>query len=78
MVCPDNGAWAYPDGYSPGGARSQEGSEYRDATTGAVLNRKLVEEARAEEIRFMQSWQVWEVRPIAECRARTGKNPIGG
>eukprot|EP00975_Prorocentrum_lima_P052451 10995491-Prorocentrum_lima.AAC.1 len=26
----------------------------------------------------MQSWQVWEVRPIAECREKTGKNPIGG
>eukprot|EP00969_Alexandrium_andersonii_P065238 2873220-Alexandrium_andersonii.AAC.1 len=47
-------------------------------TTGAALPPKLVEAARSEEIRFMQSWQVCEVRPIAECRERTGKNPIGG
>ena len=26
----------------------------------------------------MQSWHVWDVRPIAECREVTGKAPIGG
>ena len=25
----------------------------------------------------MQDWKVWEVRPIAECKAVTGKAPIG-
>eukprot|EP00969_Alexandrium_andersonii_P207283 9158075-Alexandrium_andersonii.AAC.1 len=60
VVCPDNDTWACPEGYGPDGARAQfrvrtpeansEESEYRDATTGAVLGRKLVEEARAEEI----------------------------
>eukprot|EP00969_Alexandrium_andersonii_P075351 3322423-Alexandrium_andersonii.AAC.1 len=41
IVCPDNGTWAHPEGHDPGGARSQEGSEYRDATAGAVLDRGL-------------------------------------
>eukprot|EP00969_Alexandrium_andersonii_P252615 11164044-Alexandrium_andersonii.AAC.1 len=26
----------------------------------------------------MQAWNVWGVRPVAECRARVGKGPIGG
>eukprot|EP00969_Alexandrium_andersonii_P191442 8455825-Alexandrium_andersonii.AAC.1 len=34
--------------------------------------------ARAEEIKFTQSWNVWDVRPVSECKARTGKGPIGG
>eukprot|EP00969_Alexandrium_andersonii_P353608 15440292-Alexandrium_andersonii.AAC.1 len=34
--------------------------------------------AHAEEINFTQSWNMWGVRPVSECRARTGKGPIGG
>eukprot|EP00969_Alexandrium_andersonii_P241208 10650044-Alexandrium_andersonii.AAC.1 len=26
----------------------------------------------------MESWGVWDVRPISECLSRTGKRPIGG
>eukprot|EP00969_Alexandrium_andersonii_P363974 15463133-Alexandrium_andersonii.AAC.1 len=36
-----------------------------------------MEAARAEEVRCIKSWRMWEVRPVAECRARVGKNPIG-
>eukprot|EP00969_Alexandrium_andersonii_P095662 4225646-Alexandrium_andersonii.AAC.1 len=34
--------------------------------------------ARAEEFRFTQPWQVWEARPITECRGRAGESPLGG
>eukprot|EP00969_Alexandrium_andersonii_P206428 9120528-Alexandrium_andersonii.AAC.1 len=64
----------------PSGARRgrQEGQTYRGDITGAVLDSGLVESARAEEIRFTESWHVWSVRPISECLARIGKRPIGG
>eukprot|EP00969_Alexandrium_andersonii_P213794 9440964-Alexandrium_andersonii.AAC.1 len=26
----------------------------------------------------MESWGVWDVRPISECLSRAGKKPIGG
>eukprot|EP00969_Alexandrium_andersonii_P134430 5947596-Alexandrium_andersonii.AAC.1 len=26
----------------------------------------------------MESWGVWDIRPISECLSRTGKKPIGG
>ena len=45
------------------GGTSSDGKRYRDATTGEELPGNLVEAARAEEIAFMQSWQVWEVVP---------------
>ena len=38
----------------------------------------LVAAARSEEIRFVESWGVWDVRPISECLSRAGKRPIGG
>eukprot|EP00969_Alexandrium_andersonii_P138558 6127676-Alexandrium_andersonii.AAC.1 len=34
--------------------------------------------AGAEEVKFMQSWNAWDVRPVSERRARAGKGPIGG
>eukprot|EP00969_Alexandrium_andersonii_P158031 6983645-Alexandrium_andersonii.AAC.1 len=34
--------------------------------------------ACAEEIKFAQSWTLWDVRPVAERRARAGKGPTGG
>eukprot|EP00969_Alexandrium_andersonii_P245142 10833754-Alexandrium_andersonii.AAC.1 len=33
---------------------------------------------RAEGIKFIQSWNVRDVRPVSECWARAGKGPIGG
>eukprot|EP00969_Alexandrium_andersonii_P364423 15464116-Alexandrium_andersonii.AAC.1 len=55
-----------------------EGQTYRDDITGTVLDPKLVESARAEVVRFMESWRAWDVRPASERIARTGKRPIGG
>eukprot|EP00969_Alexandrium_andersonii_P113520 5017483-Alexandrium_andersonii.AAC.1 len=61
------------------GCRAGSGGQtYRDDVTGAALDLELVASARAEEIRFMGSWRVWDVRPISECVARAGKRPIGG
>eukprot|EP00969_Alexandrium_andersonii_P056711 2500435-Alexandrium_andersonii.AAC.1 len=54
------------------------GQPYRDDVTGAVLDSELVAAARTEEIRFAESWHVWDVRPISERVARAGKRPIGG
>eukprot|EP00969_Alexandrium_andersonii_P327993 14493938-Alexandrium_andersonii.AAC.1 len=56
----------------------EEGRQFRDDVTGAVLPPELAPAARAEEIRFAQSWQVWGVRPNAVRKARAGKNPAGG
>eukprot|EP00969_Alexandrium_andersonii_P340862 15066151-Alexandrium_andersonii.AAC.1 len=44
------------------GARS-DAQAYRDDITWAVLDPGLIESARAEEIRFMESWHAWGVRP---------------
>ena len=35
-------------------------------------------EARKEELVFMEEWQVWDVVPVAEAWAATGRKPIGG
>jgi hypothetical protein len=42
-----------------------------------VLPPSLVRQARAEEIKFMLDWGVWERAPIANCWRDTGKAPIG-
>ena len=44
-----------------------------DDVTGRPLPPELVESARREELQFMDSWGVWEVRPVAEAWERTGK-----
>ena len=31
-----------------------------------------------EEVDFMNSWKVWDVRPRAEAWEKTGKPPLGG
>ncbi len=51
--------------------------ETYDEITGAVLPPELVRQARAEEIKFMLDWGVWERAPIADCWRDTGKAPIG-
>jgi hypothetical protein len=48
-----------------------------DEITGAVLPPGLVQQARAEEIKFMLDWGVWERATIADCWRETGKAPIG-
>eukprot|EP00969_Alexandrium_andersonii_P066525 2932502-Alexandrium_andersonii.AAC.1 len=52
--------------------------QFHDDSAGAVLPPELVVVARAKEIRFMESWGVWDARPISECFSRRGKRPIGG
>eukprot|EP00969_Alexandrium_andersonii_P247164 10923105-Alexandrium_andersonii.AAC.1 len=64
------GAWSE---YSDGGLPASAGRTFRDDITGAALPPELAMSARAEEIRFMQSWNVWDARPVSECRARAGK-----
>ena len=63
--------WAWSQSRPPGVV-------VRDNLTGEVLPPRLVEEARREEIEFMENWEVWEDVPVEECMAKTGKRPIGG
>eukprot|EP00969_Alexandrium_andersonii_P087787 3872375-Alexandrium_andersonii.AAC.1 len=62
------GAWSER---SDGGLLVPAGRAFRDDITGAALPSELVTAARAEEIKFTQSWNVWDVRPVSECKART-------
>ncbi len=48
-----------------------------DEITGATLPPDLVRQARAEEIKFMLDWGVWEKALITDCWRETGKAPIG-
>ena len=57
-------------------AATPEGETF-DEITGAVLPPKLVQQARAEEIKFMLEWGVWERAPISACWLETGRAPIG-
>eukprot|EP00969_Alexandrium_andersonii_P148118 6548406-Alexandrium_andersonii.AAC.1 len=63
---------------SDGRRAGSSGQPYRDDIAGAVLDSELVAAARPEEIRFVESWPAWGVRPISERRARAGKKPVGG
>jgi hypothetical protein len=51
--------------------------ETYDEITGAVLPPDLVRQARAEEIKFMLDWGVWERALVTDCWRETGKAPIG-
>jgi hypothetical protein len=51
--------------------------ETYDEITGAVLPPELVRQARAEEVKFMLEWGVWERALITDCWRETGKAPIG-
>ena len=50
--------------------------KYMDDLTGQPLPQKLCEAGRKKELDYFQSKQVWEVRTIRECVARTGKPPV--
>eukprot|EP00969_Alexandrium_andersonii_P199062 8790611-Alexandrium_andersonii.AAC.1 len=75
-------------GVEPGGPAWSEGSDgrgaesgaqqFRDDITGAVLPPELAAAAQSEEIRFVESWGVRDVRPISERLSRAGTRPIGG
>ena len=60
------------------GPTNNELGDYIDDVSGETLPAGLTHSARVEEIRFMESWHVWDVRPVAECWAATGRAPIGG
>ncbi len=51
--------------------------EVYDEITGAALSPELVRQARAEEIKFMLDWGVWERARTTDCWHETGKAPIG-
>jgi hypothetical protein len=48
-----------------------------DEITGATLPPGLVRQARAEEVKFMLDWGVWERALVSDCWHETGKAPIG-
>ena len=49
---------------------------FRDDPTGQVLKDELVREARAKEREFFNSKRVWQKRPKAFAKLRTGRPPI--
>jgi len=49
---------------------------YYDHSTGLQLDPKLAVEARTAEMDWMEQMKVWEIVPIEECYARTGRAPI--
>ena len=49
---------------------------YRDDLTGQILPPELVQAARAKELEYFESKQVWEKRPVAEAKRRMGRPPI--
>ena len=71
-------------GAAQGRTRDEDGElaawaakETYDEITGALLPPALVQQARAEEIKFMLDWGVWERALISDCWRETGKAPIG-
>ena len=56
----------------------QYAAQYWDAITSEPLPTDLTSAARQEELGFMNDWKVWDVAPVAECWARTGKAPLKG
>ena len=51
----------------------QYAAQYWDAITQEPLPAALTNAARQEELSFMNGWKVWDVVPVAQCWARTGK-----
>jgi hypothetical protein len=52
--------------------------EFWDEISGEVLPTHLVQASRAEELEFMNEWEVWEEAPVTECHQVTGRKPLGG
>ena len=71
-----------PEAEHPQIRDEQEGAEhfsqFWDEITHESLPADLTRAARQEELEFMNDWQVWDVVPTSECRARTGKSPLKG
>ena len=50
--------------------------QYVDSVTGQPLDKVLVDQARALELKYFEDQRVWEKRPYAEAMARMGKRAI--
>ena len=55
-----------------------EHRDIRDSLTGDILPRKMVADARREEIEFMEDWRVGDMVPVRTARTQTGKGPLRG
>ena len=55
----------------------ERGARYGDDVSGKVLDSKLVEEARREEIEETEAGDVWKKVPKTEAYSVTGKAPVG-
>ncbi len=51
--------------------------EIADSRTGQILDPKLIKEARAEELKFMEGFGIFEETSVEDCRRETGKMPVG-
>ena len=49
---------------------------FRDDITGQLLDPALVAGARKKEPQYFDDKEVWDLRPISECRRLTGKSPV--
>ena len=49
---------------------------FKDDLTGQLLDPALVKVARKKELEYFDGKDVWELRPISECRRLTGKAPV--
>ena len=47
-----------------------------DDVLGSELPADAVKAARKEEVKYMESRKIWSVRPIEECRDKTGRDPL--
>jgi len=56
----------------------QGGAKFWDSVTGDKLPEKETIEAREDEVKCMDKWDIWDIVDIEECRKRTGKSPISG
>ena len=53
-----------------------EGAKFQDNIPGALLDNKLVHEARNEELSEIRKRGIYSEVPISQCWATTGKKPI--
>ena len=72
----DDNIWVNTDEIS-GNNIDDDNDGYVDDVNGGLLRTDLVRAARADEVTDVKRLGVYVKRPIAECRAKTGKNPVG-
>ena len=52
------------------------GYYFWDDVNGKILDWEGIRKARQDEIAFVKKMKLYEIRPVSECYARTGKAPI--